>query len=132
MIVDLLAVEQVLALVAGLDPGDRLDQRRLAGAVVADERDDLTGVDLEVDVGERLHGAEALRHSLGLEERAHRGRVLGRGAGASSSTRRSYWMPYFLQAAAYAPVQISLGLPEAVLDDGVLDLVGGHRRRPGS
>jgi len=30
------------------DPGDRLDERGLAGAVVADKRDDLTGVDFEV------------------------------------------------------------------------------------
>ena len=36
-----LAVERCLAGVARLGAGDRLDQGRLAGAVVADERDDL-------------------------------------------------------------------------------------------
>jgi hypothetical protein len=37
---------------------DDLDQRRLAGAVVADQADDLVGADLEVDVAERDHVAE--------------------------------------------------------------------------
>ncbi len=46
------------ALVDGMHPGDGLDQGGLAGAVVADEGDDLTGADLQVDVGERLDGAE--------------------------------------------------------------------------
>ncbi len=36
--VDLLALEEDLAAVGGMDAGDALDQRRLAGAVVADER----------------------------------------------------------------------------------------------
>ncbi len=48
------------ALVDGVDPGDRLDQRGLSGTVVADQGDDLTGVDVEVDVGECLDSAEAL------------------------------------------------------------------------
>ena len=46
---DLLAVEADRALVGGVDAGDRLHQRRLAGAVVADQADDLAGVDGEVD-----------------------------------------------------------------------------------
>ena len=48
-----------LAAVAAVDAGDALDQRRLAGAVVADERHHLAGSHLEVDVGERLDRAEA-------------------------------------------------------------------------
>ena len=40
-------------------PGDRLDQRRLAGAVVADERHHLAAVHLEIDVRQRLDRAEA-------------------------------------------------------------------------
>ena len=42
-----LAVELHLALVVGLHAGEALDQGRLAGAVVADERGDLAGVGLE-------------------------------------------------------------------------------------
>ena len=43
-----------------MDAGEDLDEGGLAGAVVADEGDHLAGVDPEVDVGERLDGAEAL------------------------------------------------------------------------
>ena len=58
---DLLSLEVDVALVDRVDPGDALDQRRLAGAVVADERHDLARPHLEVDVLERVHRAEALR-----------------------------------------------------------------------
>ena len=51
-----------------MDPGDRLDQRRLAGAVVADEADHLAGVDGEVDPVQSLDRAESLAYSLQLEE----------------------------------------------------------------
>ena len=47
---DLLSLEVDVALVDRVDPGDALDQGRLAGAVVADERHHLAGADLEVDV----------------------------------------------------------------------------------
>ncbi len=69
-----LAVEEDLAVVVAVDPGDALDQRRLAGAVVADERHHLAGSHLEVDVGERLDGAEALRQVADLEQRCGGGR----------------------------------------------------------
>ena len=46
---DLLAVEADRAGVGAVDAGDRLHHRRLAGAVVADEADDLARVDGEVD-----------------------------------------------------------------------------------
>ena len=46
-------------------PGDALDQHRLAGAVVAGQRGDLAGGDVEVDVDERVHGAEVLPDALG-------------------------------------------------------------------
>ena len=45
--------------------GHHLDQGRLAGAVVADQADDLVAADREVDVAERPHRAE--RHLDGLE-----------------------------------------------------------------
>ena len=60
---DRLAVEAVLAGVGGVDAADALDQRGLAGAVVADERGDLAGVGGEVHITEDLDGAEALVHS---------------------------------------------------------------------
>ena len=41
-------------------PDITLSKRRLAGAVVADEGDDLAGVDVEVDVVERLDEAVVL------------------------------------------------------------------------
>ena len=67
---DRLPVHQHLALVPTVDPGDALDQRRLAGAVVADERHHFAGTYFEVDCGERLHRAEALRQVANLEKGA--------------------------------------------------------------
>ena len=49
--VHLLALEQDLAAVGGMRAGDALDERRLARAVVADERHHLAAPHLEVDVG---------------------------------------------------------------------------------
>jgi hypothetical protein len=65
-----------------LGSGNGLDQGRLAGAVVADQADDLAAVDLEVDVLERLDRAEALREALQREERL-RPRVGSRGCGCA-------------------------------------------------
>ena len=64
-----LAVEVDLTRVVGMNPGDALDQGRLAGTVVADERHDLALSHLEVDVGERLDRAEGLRDVAKIEER---------------------------------------------------------------
>ena len=47
--------------------GDHLDQRRLAGAVVAHQPDDLAGLDRQRDVVHRLDGAEMLRDVDELE-----------------------------------------------------------------
>ena len=66
--VHLLPLEQDPAAVGGVGAGDALDERRLAGAVVADERHHLAGADLEVDVVERLHRAERLGDVLQLEK----------------------------------------------------------------
>ncbi len=62
-----LAEEPELARVGQVHARDGLDERRLAGAVVADQGDHLAGVDVEVHVGERLHGAEALVHAVEVE-----------------------------------------------------------------
>ena len=58
---DRLALEEHLAARrTGGCPAIALDQRALAGAVVADERGHLPGVDVEVDAVQHVHGAEAL------------------------------------------------------------------------
>ena len=55
-----LAVEPDLALVGHDRAGDRLDQRRLAGAVVADDGEDLARIEVEVGMVERGDAAVAL------------------------------------------------------------------------
>ncbi len=49
------------AVIDGVHAGDRLDQRGLAGTVVAHQGDHFTGVDLEFYVGQGLNGTEPLR-----------------------------------------------------------------------
>ena len=49
--------------------GHDLDDRRLAGAVVADQADDFVLADAQVDVAERLHGAEILLHAFEPDDR---------------------------------------------------------------
>jgi hypothetical protein len=51
------------------DSRDRLDQRRLAGAVVAHQGGDLAGRDVEVDVGQCPYRAEVLPHAAQPQER---------------------------------------------------------------
>src|ERR1700742_3627220 len=58
--VDRLAVEQDLSAVRRMDAHERLHQRALAGAIVADERHDLLWIDREARAPERLHAPEAL------------------------------------------------------------------------
>ena len=71
-------------LVDRVDPGDALDEGRLAGAVVADERHDLARTYLEVDIRQRLHRAEALGDVARLEHRRRGG--AGRGGAMVSVT----------------------------------------------
>ncbi len=52
--------------------GEDLDQRRLAGAVVADERHDLAGMDVELDVGQRRDGAEVLADAAQAQDQLAR------------------------------------------------------------
>src|SRR3954470_4106028 len=65
---DRLALEDDLAGVGLVHAGQRLDQRRLAGAIVADERDDLVGIDGEARAPQGAHAAEALDDLLGFEQ----------------------------------------------------------------
>ena len=67
---DLVAGETDRARVRAVDARDRLHHRRLAGAVVADQADDLALVDGEVDPVQSLDRAESLAYSVQLEERS--------------------------------------------------------------
>ena len=62
---DRLSVEADLAVIrAGrMDAVEDLDEGRLAGAVLAEERMDLAAPDAEVDAAQRLDAGEALRRS---------------------------------------------------------------------
>ena len=67
--VDLAPVDADRARVRPVDAGDDLDQRRLAGAVLAQQRMDLAGTDVEADVVQRPHAGERLAQAL---DRQHR------------------------------------------------------------
>jgi len=96
------AFEQDLPLVRSVAAGHSLYERGLAGAVVADEAHDLTGVDLKVHTGERLYGTEALVYAPQGEQRSF---------GRLYAIRHLYPVsPAFLQASLYSGVQISLTL----------------------
>ena len=63
--------KRISPVVEGVDPGDALDQRALAGAVVTHERGHAAGPDVEVDVVQHVHGAEALVDASEGQQRAH-------------------------------------------------------------
>ena len=68
--------------------GQDLDQRRLAGAVVADQRHDLAGVDVEIDVGQGRDGAEVLGDAAQAQHEFAR-RVLSAGVRHRPASRHS-------------------------------------------
>ncbi len=113
--VHLFPLEQDPAAVSGVSAGDALDERRLAGAVVADERHHLAGADLEVHVYEGLDRTEGLGDVAQLEKWlvAHRSLLPRRGecgggarSGASTISQRTscFYLQYFL----YWPMHTSL------------------------
>ena len=61
--------EQDLAGIGLVHAGKDLDQRRLAGAVLAEKRMDLAAADVEIDVVERPRRGEPLDEALDDEER---------------------------------------------------------------
>ena len=67
------AVEPQLALVGAIDAGDDLDQRRFAGAVLAEQRVDRAAAHRQRYVLQRLHAGEGLLNPARLEaeRRAH-------------------------------------------------------------
>ena len=68
---DLLAVHADGARVRPVDAGDDLDERGLAGAVLAHQGVDLAGGDREVHVLQRPDARELLADALELEQRCH-------------------------------------------------------------
>src|SRR5690606_7215470 len=83
---DLLAVHEDLAGVGLLEPVEDLHQRRLAGAVLADQRVDLAPLDLEVDVVVREDEPEALGDAPHTDRWRHAG-VYFHARGISSVSR---------------------------------------------
>ena len=65
---DRLAVDEDLAGIGHVRPREALDERRLAGAVVADDGEHLAGVQLEVDAGEADDVPERLTRPLACED----------------------------------------------------------------
>ena len=63
-----LAVDEHLAVVALVGAGQHLHERRLAGGVVADETEDLAGLQAEIHVSQRVHGAEILLDAAHLDD----------------------------------------------------------------
>ena len=72
---DGLAVEEDLAFIERVNAADALDQRRLAGAVVAEQGQHLAAIGLEADILQRMHRAEALLRVADGENRGGRGRA---------------------------------------------------------
>ena len=64
---DVAPLELDRALVGEVEAGEDVHERRLAGAVRADQADDLVAVQLERDVAERLHALERTRDAGGPE-----------------------------------------------------------------
>ena len=85
----LLAVDQDLALVRVVEAVEDVHQRRLAGAVLAEERVHLALAQVEVDVVVRNDAGEALRDPTKLENAplVHPGRFYGAGFPVAASSR---------------------------------------------
>jgi hypothetical protein len=89
--------ERHAAGVGRLDPGQDLHQRRLAGAVLADQRVHLAGLEVEVDARQRGDLAEALVDAGHLQQ-AHPlalliGPAASRKASISAAVGSEGWAP---------------------------------------
>ena len=65
---DVLPVKQQLAFGGIIDPADQIEDRGLAGAIRADDREDLTFLDSEAHRIDRADTAEPDRDFLGVEQ----------------------------------------------------------------
>ena len=102
--------------------GERLERRGLARAVRAEQRDDLAGVEVEIDLAHRGEAAVARREVPRLEQHARRDRLLGPDAFAGAFRAR--------RGVRRGLVVGGLGLTEVGRDHGRVgaDLVGSARR----
>jgi len=81
------AAEANAAPVEGEETADQVEERRLPGAVGADDRPDLSRKDLEADAGDGDDAAELLPDVTDFEERTGHATPLV-GAGGARATRR--------------------------------------------
>ena len=71
--------------------GHDLDQRRLAGAVLAHQRMNFAGLDPKIDVVQRAHAGKGLRHAEHLNSRGQGLRPVVRPCGHELSPGRSHF-----------------------------------------
>ena len=95
---DSLAAEVDLAFVRLVDAGDDLDERRLAGAVVTEQADDLAGPELQVHILENVHAPERLRDVAKLQALD----ALSRGRGDRHKSREDWISKLYRLASAFA------------------------------
>src|SRR6185312_15624136 len=87
---DVAPMEAYAPRVERMNTGQDLDQRRLAGAVLAKQRHDLAGLDREADIGKRLGAAELLGNAMhGEQDLACGGGRSGPGCGRDCRARLS-------------------------------------------
>ena len=67
------------------ESGDGVDERGLAGAVRADQTDQLAGLDVEIDTDHGVHAAERDRDAAGGQHRAHGSVTIAVGPPAASA-----------------------------------------------
>ena len=88
-----------------MDAGQDLDERRLARSVLTDERMDLSGAKLEIDLAQRLHAAEAARDAAKLDERRGGWRAhLGYAALKPPSTLKTFPVDFAERSEARKPI----------------------------
>ena len=104
-------------LVERVDPGEDLDQRGLAGAILAEQRQDLAGLQVHADIAQGLGAAELLR-DIGTTRRSLAfGTALSAGAKASATVCRSASMAFLPRRLCHVwTTPADQGLISAVFD----------------
>ena len=77
------------ASVEAVDAAEDLDERRLAGAVLPEQRMNLARPHLKADAAQRPHAAEGLRHALDADKRRARSGSAGGGRSHHSGSNMS-------------------------------------------
>ena len=95
---DLLSVDQDLPFARRVDPGERLRQRGLASAVVTNDTQDLTRLDVHADVLEGNEMAEVLGDLARLDDRRARFASGAVGVGVWVPVRRATGVPRWANA----------------------------------